>query len=257
MLIGLVMSPPALAVPLLTIEPESTSVDVNVEFDLGVMIGAEPESISNVQVIFQYDPGVIEFVDAFEGSLYVSSGYQSFFNVEEESLGTWEVFEVIFPFDSFVRPPGELLILRFRALADGFTDIAFLNWAVMDIDRVQILPVDAVGARVWVGTPTVGVEEAETGLSPLRLSAPAPNPTRGATRISLTLPPGASAHHRLGVYDARGRMVRMFDAPVSGGAGTILWDGRDDRGAEAPSGVYFFRLDGADEVVRRKVVLLR
>ncbi|MFH1279649.1 MAG: hypothetical protein ABIK65_14875 [Candidatus Eisenbacteria bacterium] len=256
-LISLLVSSRANAIPVLSLEPESTSVDVSVEFDLSVVIGAEPDTMSNVQVIFQFDPGVIEFVDAFEGSLYVASGYQSFFNVEEESSGTWQVFEVIFPFDSFIQPPGELLVLRFRALAQGFTDITFLSWAVMDINRVQILPVDAVGARVFVGTPTVGVEGAEAGVSLLRLDPPRPNPTRGSTRISFTLPPGVSYGRRLGVYDARGRSVRIFDAPAQGGTGEILWDGRDDRGVESPSGVYFFRLDGSEGGMRQKIVLLR
>lgn len=245
------------AVPTLSLEPESTSVAAGTEFELRVMIGPEPDTISNTQVIVRFDPAIVQLVSAVAGSLYTSSGYQSFFSATEESLGTWEVFEVIFPFDSFVQPPGELLVLRFLALANGFSSVQFLSHAVMDIDRVQISPVDAVGARVFVGGVIVGVDEAESGRPAWGLAPPRPNPTTGGTRIAFSLPPGAaSGAGRLAVYDARGRVVRLWDAPTRSGAGEIFWDGRDERGARVAPGVYFFRLDTATGSTGRKVILV-
>lgn len=48
------------------------------------------------------------------------------------------------------------------------------------------------------------------------------------------------------VIDLAGRVLLRLD----GGAGTLpggsIWDGRDSRGVEAPAGVYFLRVTGAE-----------
>lgn len=60
------------------------------------------------------------------------------------------------------------------------------------------------------------------------------------------------------VFDARGALVRTVAAEnAAGGQRSIRWDGRDDRGAPAPSGIYFFRLETPDGADVRKFALLR
>jgi hypothetical protein len=72
-----------------------------------------------------------------------------------------------------------------------------------------------------------------------------PNPSRGPARIELVLKvPGGV---RLGAYDMAGREIaelasRRFEA----GTHVITWNGRDESGEEAPSGVYFVRLETSE-----------
>lgn len=79
----------------------------------------------------------------------------------------------------------------------------------------------------------------------LALSA-APNPSRGATRLSYVLP--AAARVALDVLDVQGRVVRVLErGERAAGTQVAAWDGRRDDGGTAAPGVYFARLtvDGA------------
>ncbi|RJR27600.1 MAG: hypothetical protein C4574_05945 [Candidatus Latescibacterota bacterium] len=83
-----------------------------------------------------------------------------------------------------------------------------------------------------------------------------PNPFNPATRISFGLE--AAAFVRLRVYDAAGRLVRaLVEEARPAGHFTETWDGRDTRGAEVSSGVYFYRLEAGPFAETRKMVLLR
>ena len=84
-----------------------------------------------------------------------------------------------------------------------------------------------------------------------------PNPFNPVTVISFTLP--ASTHVNLSIYDVGGRLVStLADRMMPGGVHEIVWDGRGSRGGrQAVSGIYFYRLRAGDEVLTRKMVLLR
>ena len=64
---------------------------------------------------------------------------------------------------------------------------------------------------------------------------------------------------RLKVYDVGGRLVRTLvdqvQAPSSGGY-QVTWDGTNDAGARAGSGVYFYELDSPGFAASRKLVML-
>ena len=83
-----------------------------------------------------------------------------------------------------------------------------------------------------------------------------PNPfPAGTADLTITLSGGLSGAIQVAVFDATGRRVRRLadhatpDAPLA-------WDGRDDSGAPAPSGVYFIQISGTVERSAR-VVLAR
>ena len=64
---------------------------------------------------------------------------------------------------------------------------------------------------------------------------------------------------RLAVYDAFGRRVRMLRDGANQDAGEyrLRWDGRDDAGRTVAPGVYLARLVAGDEVLDRRLILLR
>jgi hypothetical protein len=62
----------------------------------------------------------------------------------------------------------------------------------------------------------------------------------------------------LALFDARGRRVRtVWRGAADRGEHTRTWDGRDERGQLAPSGVYFARLTDGREVLQARIVRLR
>ena len=255
LLVLLLAVPPAAAIPIVSIDPPTKLVGPGLEFDLDIVINEEADTFSNFQVIFQFDPTVIEFVEAFEGSIYAETGLNTWFHVEEESTGTWEVFEVLFPGSSFVVAPGALAHLRFRALADGVTPVEFLSVVVTDIARNPIVPL------IWTNGVVFVDEATGTDQSPMAgwfLGEPAPNPSRGATRVLCLRPPGAgTGESRLSVYDTRGRLVSALSRAPGAADPYVEWDGRDRWGRTVPSGLYFFLLETPETRLTRKVYRLR
>jgi hypothetical protein len=89
-----------------------------------------------------------------------------------------------------------------------------------------------------------------------RLRAGVPNPFNPSTRLDFDLPSPASV--RLAVYDLRGARVRVLeDGSLPAGRYSRSWDGRDDAGAPAASGVYFFQLEAGEQSARQKGILLK
>ncbi len=101
-----------------------------------------------------------------------------------------------------------------------------------------------------------GVIDAYAAFLYLRDIGPPPeNPFRGrpayiVPNVVAVLPTGAirykldhDAHVTLQVFDVRGRRVRqLLSAPRSADVHVTTWDGRDDRGQLAGSGIFFVRL---------------
>jgi M6 family metalloprotease-like protein len=81
-----------------------------------------------------------------------------------------------------------------------------------------------------------------------------PNPFNPVTTIAFYLPQPAAT--RLAIYDLQGRVVRtLVSADLPAGYREVLWDGRDDGGRPAPSGVFFSVLEaGAVRDVRKMLI---
>lgn len=83
------------------------------------------------------------------------------------------------------------------------------------------------------------------------LSAAAPNPSAGVTRVTLSL--DRAARVQAAVFDAQGRRVADLGSAERGaGRHVLAWDGRTERGALAPAGVYWLRVHagGASRLAR-------
>lgn len=84
----------------------------------------------------------------------------------------------------------------------------------------------------------------------------APNPFNPVVTISWYLP--RDGNLALRIYDASGRLVRTLrTGPAAPGPGETVWQGRDEQGRAVPTGVYFCRLESAEESRTLKVTLLK
>lgn len=104
-------------------------------------------------------------------------------------------------------------------------------------------------------------DDAETDASPApvvtALHPAHPNPFNPRTTIRYDL--AFVGPVQLRIFDARGQLVRRLVVDPSREAGhhEIEWDGRDDRGREVASGVYYCRMIATGADLTRKTVLLR
>ena len=88
------------------------------------------------------------------------------------------------------------------------------------------------------------------------LSQNAPNPFNPSTVIGFDL--ASLLPVRLAVYSAAGQKVReLVSGQMSAGRHSVAWDGRDDAGQPASSGVYLYRLEAGGRSETRKMLLLR
>lgn len=130
----------------------------------------------------------------------------------------------------------------------GIGWFSFGQYKLQPRDDSDVLPFDPNDA---VGVP---------GLSArleFALAQNSPNPFgASATRISFAVPREERATLR--VFDVQGRLVRtLVDGPVSAGAHTVDWNGRNDQERGVSAGVYFYRLEAAGKSATRKMILLR
>ncbi len=94
--------------------------------------------------------------------------------------------------------------------------------------------------------------------SKLALEQNRPNPFNPTTEIAYVVPGPVGGRVTLCVYAVDGSLVRaLVDEEREAGPGAVTWDGRDDAGRRAASGVYLYRLSAVGETVTRKMVLLK
>ncbi|HPI74703.1 MAG TPA: FlgD immunoglobulin-like domain containing protein, partial [bacterium] len=107
-----------------------------------------------------------------------------------------------------------------------------------------------------IGT-TTGVLNAVVA-QPLRFSLEQnyPNPFNPETRLYFQIPEPQNV--QLVIYNIRGQIVRnLVDNRLEAGDHIVNWDGRDNRGIPAPTGVYIYRIKAGDHIAARKMTLVK
>jgi hypothetical protein len=115
--------------------------------------------------------------------------------------------------------------------------------------------------RILMNQTIVGIEDFSPGPSiptGFSLSQNYPNPFNPLTTVEVTVPDNVDGETFLGIYDLRGRLVKVIDnRQMSTGRYRYTWDGRNDKGEELPSGVYILRLRSQKEILTRKLSLIK
>ena len=144
-----------------------------------------------------------------------------------------------------------------------WVDVAFqLGMPIVEVGFGAPGP-DALAPFVGLGLDMLVVLEgqayrlhAEAALPFLQQNAP--NPFNASTVISFQIPASMAGPTRLVIYNLTGQIVRVLtDGHLVAGAHVLAWDGRDESGQEAASGVYIYRLEGTSFAITRRMMLLR
>ncbi len=164
------------------------------------------------------------------------------------------------------KSSGAVAILRQTGPGQYAQPIEFFTaggsgYAVGDVDGDPFPDIVAVnGETASLLRNRTGISTSVSELTPASartlLLQNEPNPFNPTTRLPFVL--SQKSHVRLGVYDVRGRLVRVLaDDVLPSGLHALQWQGNFDAGVAAPSGVYWYRLtvDGKDQA--RKMVLIR
>lgn len=98
--------------------------------------------------------------------------------------------------------------------------------------------------------------QVQTDMPILALYANYPNPFNPTTNIRFSLP--SAGHVELDVFNIQGQLVRRLLSEVrTAGSHEIPWDGRNHEGQPVASGLYLYRLTFGNQVLTRKLTLLK
>jgi hypothetical protein len=124
------------------------------------------------------------------------------------------------------------------------------------------VPVNFVAGIVDVGNTgtctTTAVIDVNPGQRPTRysLSQNYPNPFNANTQISFALP--KDGRTTLEIFNVLGQKVNtLVDEYMRAGTKIVNWDGRDNRGMEVPSGIYFYRLRSENFLQTKKMLMIQ
>jgi hypothetical protein len=134
------------------------------------------------------------------------------------------------------------------SIAIGFDENAYLVWSDNRLGNK-----DVYFAKGVVG----GIEENDVFPVPMTLGLIecTPNPFTVVTSIKYVLP--KDAHIELAIYNVQGQLIRtLTNGTETAGIHSVSWNGKDDKGRNVNSGVYFYQLKESTNVKETKKVLL-
>ncbi len=120
---------------------------------------------------------------------------------------------------------------------DLSTNVDYILSHYMGLDEASGIPESATATRLF-------------------LAAPQPNPFGGVTALRFVLPSRNTV--RLGLWDVQGREVRsLMDTVLPPGLHEAHWDGSTNSGRQAPSGMYYLRLEAGGQSAVRRILRVR
>jgi hypothetical protein len=204
------------------------------------------------------------------GSMWVSTGEP------------WKEEREVTAEDKISVPAGDFLTLRIDIRPDISADLKLYEWLSEQgviKDSLEFGPIELSDEFGQVYGYLVGydryelvapvksaVEESESeNQKPICVSLAQnyPNPFNPATSIKYTIGGRAEAvqgavHATLCIYNIMGQRVRtLVDEMMQPGSHDVIWDGRNDRGWEVSSGVYFCRLQAGVLTDCKRMLLLK
>jgi hypothetical protein len=160
---------------------------------------------------------------------------------------------------------GDPIVWQMHMIDDNFTGVWPAYAADLDGDTyTDIVAGGGLEVRWWqngLGLSGVGGNDGQgsapaSPFEPARLYQNSPNPFSPATAIRFWL--AQAGYVQLSIYDVAGRLIRtLVDGGIQAGSHSVAWDGRDQKGREMPSGLYFYRMAAGAAAETRPMTLLR
>jgi hypothetical protein len=142
---------------------------------------------------------------------------------------------------------GQDIWIRPGIAAEGYYAIAVFKLKPDDLDQ-------EITYRLRMYPNLSGTEEVPSAVT--GLENPVPNPFNPRTSLAFSLE--RQGHARLAIYDVRGRVVKVLcDGEFPAGRQEFVWQGSNEQGQSASSGVYLARFISGDVVQTRRLTLVR
>ncbi len=144
----------------------------------------------------------------------------------------------------------EVMTVLYSCLAD--TNLYWLfHTAGLSLDSSKV----ALGIQTVCPETNVDQDVSPTSIK-FNLGQNHPNPFNPITEIRYDL--SKPCHVKLVVYNILGQTIRtLLNKKQSHGCYTAFWDGKDEKGKDVASGIYFYQLKASDFTETKKMLLLK
>jgi len=215
-----------------------------------IVVGPIGETIVDTAIIYNTGGGPLNFtisdVDRFSG---------------DPSDLTWLTEDP----GSGTIDPGDSAIVTVTFITDDLTPDSTYDALILVDSNDIVTPVDDIIVRLTTQASSGigdGDENASSASLPRAFSMAQnyPNPFNPSTSIAYDVPAGNEdgVDVKLEVYNVRGQRVAILvDAVKTPGSYVVQWNGKDDEGRTAGSGIYIYRIKAGDFSSTRKMVILK
>ncbi len=160
--------------------------------------------------------------------------------------------------EQYRSSPGAVALDLKGYILDGVDQLGALSGITVSGGRLNLAGALSLLPRSMSSTDESFGDRASGGV---RIVGASPNPSFGVTNLLLHSSGGrgGGGQDQVTIYDHAGRRVRTLPVQAStAGELAVTWDGRDHRGLEVLSGVYYCNLDaGASPGLAQRVIVVR
>ncbi len=208
--------------------------------------------LAGVQVEISFNPAEVTMLEPALTSL--TKDFQLFCGTKDgiQKIG------VLYLTGEKLIPKGEGALVYLRARGEDLSSIKVQKLLLVDANASYVtmeLPVE-LNLQPIKNSSHAKPEFSESKPEHFSLSQNHPNPFNPQTCIGYALP--QDAYVKLVIYNVLGQKVKtLVNEPQSAGYKTVWWDGNDERGDQASSGIYFYRLEADKFSEVKKIMLIK
>jgi len=220
---------------------KSTISDHEYIFSLNI---SNLSQLAAAQFKLKFDPATAEFLRLQPGTFLKNNSAQNLLIYHDPSLVNGILDLNFMALSAPISGTGELALIHLKSLVAATPIIELISADCRDIRGQQL--------EAEITTSAATLPEKYLTL------ANYPNPFNATTVIRFTIPIGKIGDYTLQIFDLRGHLVRTLQCgAIESGSHSIIWNGKDQLGQAAGSGIYLLSLKGKNTNLLRKITLIR
>jgi hypothetical protein len=229
---------------LLALERKGAELAAQEILDVDLVLRGGGEHVKGISSVLTFDEDVLELLSVAQGESEGAVGESFFFSRGEE--GRLRVDFAVLGTGTTMPETCVVATLQFLVRSGDSSSLNIEDAVLRDLNNSDV-------ACLTSGLDLGGSEEAPRVL---RLRQNVPNPFNPRTSIAFDLPEKRWVTLRVCSVDGR-EVATLVNEERDSGVCEVHWNGVDDRGATAATGVYFYVLDAGGLRLTRKMVLMR
>ena len=198
-----------------------------------------------------YDAQKVRCLNITEGTFF--SNWNTFFFPSIDSISNLIMVDAAILGLGYQNGSGDLFNIQFLGLNEGDVN---LNFEVADFRDTlnNVIPVQTEGGVIHIVNPTsIAALQSSENDNELRAY---PNPFNSSTNIGFNI--NSLTEYELSIYNISGERVALqTSSHADGRNNTFLWNGKDSKGNNLPSGIYLIVLRTNNSFNTLKLIMLK